>query len=84
MRVIDINSRNILLDEKKYEYVLICETSYKTFMGLIQLRIRFDEIGGFIEIYYGIRYLVLFSNNWYDKIYDIIKHLISKKRLYYR
>ena len=43
------------------------------------LRIRFDEIDGFIKIYYGIRYLVLFSSSWYDKISDRIKYLISKK-----
>ena len=82
MRVTDINSRDILLDEEKYEYVLICETSYKRFMGLMQLCIRFDEIEGFIEIYYGTRYLVLFGNSWYDKMYDRIKHLTSTKRLY--
>ena len=35
------------------------EISYKTFMGAKPLRIRFDEIDGFIKIYDGIRYLVL-------------------------
>ena len=48
-------------------------------MGSIPLRIRFDEIDGFIKICDGIRYLVLFSNSWYDKICDRIKYLISKK-----
>ena len=48
------------------------------------LRIRFDEIDGFIKIYYGIRYLVLFSSSWYDKISDRIKYLISKKKWCYR
>ena len=61
---------------KKCENILIYDISYKTFMGSISLRIRFDEIDGFIKIYDGIRYLVLYSNSWYDKMCDII---ISKK-----
>ena len=48
-------------------------------MGSIPLCIRFDEIDGFIKIYDGTRYLVLFSKSWYDKICDRIKYLISKK-----
>ena len=47
-------------------------------MGSIPQHIRFDEIDGFIKIYDGIRYLVLFSNSCYDKICDRIKYLISK------
>ena len=78
MKVIHISFRDILLDEKN-ENILIYDISYKTFMGSIPLRIRFDWINGFIKIYDGIRYLVLFSNSWYDKICDRIKYLISKK-----
>ena len=37
-------------------------------MDSIPVRTRFDEIDRFIKIYDGIRYLVLFSNSWYDKI----------------
>ena len=62
---IDINSDNILFDEKSYrtyENILIYDISYKTFMGAKPLRIRFDEIDGFIKIYDGIRYLVLFGH----------------------
>ena len=44
MRIIDINPRYILLDEKKYENILIYDISYKSFMGSIPLRIRFDEV----------------------------------------
>ena len=33
-------------------------------MGSKRLRIRFDEIDGFIKIYDGVRYLVLFGNVW--------------------
>ena len=53
-------------------------------MGSIPLRIRFDETDGYIKIYDETRYLVLFSNSWYDKICDRIKYLISKKKWYYR
>ena len=84
MRVIDINSRDILLDEKKCENILIYDISYKPFIGLKPLHIRFDEIDEFIKVYDGIRYLVLFGSGFYDKIFDRIKYLISKKKWYYR
>ena len=48
-------------------------------MGSIPLRIRFDEIDGFIKIYGGIRFLVLVGHRWYDEICDRIKYLISEK-----
>ena len=43
------------------------------------LRIRFDEIDGFIKIYDGIRYLVLFGPGWYDAFFNRIKYLVRKK-----
>ena len=43
------------------------------------LRIRFDKIDGFIKIYDGSRYLVLFGPERYDEIYDWIKYIISEK-----
>ena len=76
MRPIDINFDNIFFDEKSYrtyENVLIYDISYKTFMGAKPLRVRFDEIDGFIKIYDGIRYLVLFGHVWYDAICDRIR-----------
>ena len=48
-------------------------------MGSIPLRIRFDEIVGFIRIYDGIRYIILFSNSWHNEVCDRIRYLISKK-----
>ena len=48
-------------------------------MGSKPLRIRFDKIDGFIKIYNGIRNSVLFGSQWYDKIFDNIKYLISEK-----
>ena len=32
-------------------------------MGSIPLRIRYDKIDGFIKIYDGFRYLVIFGHN---------------------
>ena len=43
------------------------------------MRIRLDKIDGFIKIYDGIRYLVLFDYGWCDQICSRIKYLISEK-----
>ena len=52
---------------------------YKTLIGSNSLRIRFDEIDGFIRIYNGTRYLTMFGSEKYDAIYDRIRYLISLK-----
>ena len=54
MKVIDIYSKNILLEKKIYKNNLIYDVSNKTFMGSKTLRIWFDKIDGFIKIYGGI------------------------------
>ena len=75
---IDINFRDISLDEKYYENILIYSMSYKTtFMDSTPMRIRFNEIDGFIKIYDGIRYSVFYSC-LYDKICNRIKYLIGE------
>ena len=43
------------------------------------LRIRFDKIYGFIKMYDGIRYLVLFNYGLCGKTCDGIEYLISQK-----
>ena len=48
-------------------------------MGAKPLRIRFDKIDEFIKIYDGTRYLVLFSPERCDPIYDRIRYLVSEK-----
>ena len=63
MRVVDLDFDNILFEAKTYGNILIYDISYKTFMSSKPLRIRFDEIDGFIKIYAGIRYLVLFGSS---------------------
>ena len=75
MRAFDFD--NILLDEKSYENILIFDISYKTFMGSKPLRIRFDEIYGFIKIYDGIRQFILFGTGWYDAVYNRTRYLMS-------
>ena len=69
----------IKIFNKTYENILIYDISYKPFMGSKPLRIWFDEIDGFIKIYDGIRYLVLFGSALYDAIYNRIRYLISEK-----
>ena len=58
---------------------LIYDISYKTLIGPKPLRSRFDKIDGFIIIYDGTRYLVLFRSEKYDAIYNRIRYLISLK-----
>ena len=47
---------DILLDEKSYENILVYDISYKTLFGSKPLRIRFDEVDGFIRYYDRIKY----------------------------
>ena len=54
---------------------IVYDTSYKTFMSAKPLHIRLYKIDGFIKIYNGTRYLVLFG----PEIYDKIRYLISEK-----
>ena len=48
-------------------------------MGSKPLCIRFHEIDGFIKIYDGIRYLLLFGSKLHNAISNRIRYLISKK-----
>ena len=43
------------------------------------MRIRYNEIDGFIKIQCRTKYLVLIDYKWFDKICDKIKYLVSKK-----
>ena len=52
-------------------------TFITTSIGSMQLCINFNKTAGFIKIFDGIRYLVLFSY-LYDKICDRIKFLMKK------
>ena len=48
-------------------------------IGAKPLRTRFDESDGFIRVYDGTRYLVLFCPEKYDVSYNRIRYLISQK-----
>ena len=43
------------------------------------MRIKFDKVDGFIKVYDGTRYLVLFGPERHDSLYDRIRYLISQK-----
>ena len=68
-----------MLDEKSNTLILGDDMPYKTFIGVKQLRIRFDKTDGFIRVYDGTRYLVLFGGEKYDFIYNRIRYLIGLK-----
>ena len=52
-----VDSGNILIDEKSYEKNFVYTISYQNLIDAKPLHIRFDEIGGFIRVYDGTRYL---------------------------
>ena len=64
---------NVLIDEKSHKNILIYDISYKTLIGQKK---RFGKIDGFIRIYDGSRYLVLFGPEQYDAIYNRIRYLV--------
>ena len=48
-------------------------------IGAEPLCIRFNKIDGFVRVYDGTRYLVLFGVEKYDFIYNKIRYLIGEK-----
>ena len=61
----DFDIDSILIDEKSYQNDSVFNISYKTLIGARPVRIRFHKIDGFIRIYDGTRYLVLFGSEKY-------------------
>ena len=57
----DFSFDNISIDKKSHPNILIYEISYKNLTGPKSLRIKFNNIDGFIRISNGARYLVLFG-----------------------
>ena len=51
----------------------------KTFIGAKPFLIIFHKVDGFIRDYDGAKYLVLFSVERYNAIYDRIRYLIGLK-----
>ena len=75
----DSDLDNILIEKKSHENILIDDISDKILIDSKPLRIRFNEIDGFVRIYDGTRYLTLFSSEKYVVVYDRIRYLISLK-----
>ena len=50
---------NILIDEKSYKNILVYSIFYKCLIDSKSVRIRFNEIDGFIRVCHGTKYLVL-------------------------
>ena len=53
----DFDFDNIFLDEKSNKNILVYEISYKAFIGLKTLLIRFEKVDGLIRIQEESRYL---------------------------
>ena len=54
---------------------MVYDISYKTWIGVKPLRIRFEKVDGFIRVSYGTRYFPLFSPEKYDAIYKRIRYI---------
>ena len=82
LKLIDIKNRTcyyfndiIKIEDFDLDNILIwCILVFNIFKPL---RIRLDKIDGFIRVYYGNWYLVLFWSKKYESIYDKVRYLIS-------
>ena len=54
---------------------MVYDISYKTLTGEKPFRVMFDKINGFIRVYDGTRYLVLFGPEKYDVIFNRLRYL---------
>ena len=79
IKIEDFYLDKILTDEKSCENILVYNILYRSLIDSRPLRIRFDKIDGFITIYDGTRYLVLFRSEKYGSIYDRIRYLSKLK-----
>ena len=83
IKAIDINFKDILLEENLYKEnsknVLIYDISYKTSTDAKPLRIRYDEINGFIKIQDRIKYLIFLYQDWFHEIGNRIKYHMNIK-----
>ena len=68
-----------MIDGKPYKNSLVYDISYKTLIDAKPLRLRFDKIDGFIRVYDGTKYLVLFGSERFDCIYRRIRYLLGGK-----
>lgn len=73
----DFDFNDILLNEKRYEKILIHKILYKTLIGPKPLRIKIEKIDVLIRVYDRSRYLVLNVPEKYDFIYNKFRYLIG-------
>ena len=74
----DFNLDNILIKKKRYKNILVYNISYKTLIDAKPLRSGVDKIDGFIRVYDGNKYLILYEKH--DFIFNKIRYLIRVKR----
>ena len=72
-----------LLNKKSNKNILFYGILYKTLTGAKLLCISFDKIDGFIRIYGGNKYLVLYGPEKYDAIYDRMRLYVKKSGITY-
>ena len=65
------------MDEQSPENILVYDILYRKLIGPKPLSIRFDKIDGFVRVFDGSRYLVLFGLEKYNAVYNKIRYLIS-------
>ena len=58
---------------------MVWNISYKTLTGAKPLCIRFSKVDGFVRVYDGTRYVVLFGPEKHDVIFNRIRYLLSQK-----
>ena len=76
----DFDLDNILIDEKSYENILICDVVCKVSYGAKPLRIVFGKADGYIRKYDKTRYLAFFhSDEKCERIFDRIRYFIMLK-----
>ena len=68
-----------MIDKESYQNILVYNILYKSLFDSKPLLIRFDKINGFIRVYDGKRYLVLFGSGKYDSILNRIRYLTGVK-----
>ena len=73
IKIEDFILDDIFINETSYRNILVYNISYKTLSDAKPFHIRFDKIDGFISVYDGTRYLVLFGSENYDFRYNRIE-----------
>ena len=79
IKIEDFDLDNISIDKKSNENILVYNNLYKILVDSKPLCVRFNKIDGFIRVYDGTRYLVIFGREKCNSIYNRIRYLVSVK-----